>query len=704
MWRSDFTALDAAFDEWFSSNSDQQRSWEEAKGRLRRPNPRARTNRRRWAPTRLLRGSRRRARVIAPALVACVLAGVLGVAAPVSSVGATPTAPGLVTGLVIRDYNGNGAQDPGTNQTAVDTPIAGVVARLTCLADTGPDGVEGTSDDTYHPPVDAAASAVDGTWSVETAGGPCRVDFDPTTFPDGMSVTAKGPQNGGTVQFVAVGDTADLALNRPSDFCQDNPLICQAIFLKPASAATIGTVSTFPYSNGYAGAGHQGAGATTTGGSTGFYAFPKPAGAASPAATRDAALAETGPVYGVAWQPQSRSVFVSAYLKVDAVCDDQGLATPLCDGYPVLGPDYGFGPGGVGGVYRVDLSDPAAPVVSQLPSVPNAGVEPYSADLVTGNAANARIGAVSLGDMEFSGDRRTLYVTNLNDRIVYQLPMNLDGTPAGSWTPALDFSTLTAPGCTPATESRPFGLGWKSTGANAGLFVGLSCGWARADGTGSLHVYSAATGAFVLSWPQNYYRFAVGTGGNTVSDIDFDEDDMILGERSLVSDRNSAGGTGDIQRACYDETSGAWTLEAPVPVPGSYASSSTCGGVVTTDPSPGVVAPTNYFGAIPGLRQGPTFPGTTGGQSEWYYDDSGDFVGVCLWGHRVASRLGLCRHDDARPVRGLFVRGLLDEQHRRVGGQGLRVCERRPRWRRSRQAGTAGRHRGAMRHGTGRDR
>jgi hypothetical protein len=169
-------------------------------------------------PTSGARGHRclRSVRRASPALGAGALVVVIGLGLSVAA-GSAAQAPSaqaaaaVVGGSVFRDHNANGRKDTTTTApAALDVGLPGVSVTVF-----GPSGAV----------VGTASSAPDGKWQVTaSAAGPYRVEF--SGLPTGYQPASAGSGGAGTaVQFVPASGSAtvDLGLNRPDDYCQDNP-------------------------------------------------------------------------------------------------------------------------------------------------------------------------------------------------------------------------------------------------------------------------------------------------------------------------------------------------------------------------------------------------------------------------------------------------------------------------------------------------
>ncbi|HBE82833.1 MAG TPA: hypothetical protein DDW24_08650, partial [Blastocatellia bacterium] len=136
---------------------------------------------------------------------------------------------GTITGRVFRDYNGNGAYDTTGGTAAQPTSVDAGLAGVTVSAYDANGVFRGS-----------ATSIADGTYSLSATGtGPYRLEF--TTLPTGYRPSARSTDStlggtasnaGSTVQFVDDGNTSNvnLAVNRPGDYCEDNPTICSQLY------------------------------------------------------------------------------------------------------------------------------------------------------------------------------------------------------------------------------------------------------------------------------------------------------------------------------------------------------------------------------------------------------------------------------------------------------------------------------------------
>ncbi|MGW7584228.1 SdrD B-like domain-containing protein [Kitasatospora sp. NPDC054768] len=194
--------------------------------------------------------------------------------------------------------------------------------------------------------------------------------------------------------------------------------------------------------------------------------------------------AQTGTLFGIAWNRADRRVFSSAAAKRTT----------------------GYGPGGSGGIYVTDLARNSTTLFTTVPDAGGTAHGPGADD-----AFLAVPGKESLGGLKVTDDGRDLFVVNLNDRRLYRY----DATAATASAPKAVYP-VPEPGCASAADWRPFGLGLQDgTGYLGGVCSGESTG-AVSDLRAVVLPFDPATGRFgpaVLDQPLDYPRQStVGAG------------------------------------------------------------------------------------------------------------------------------------------------------------------------------------------------
>jgi SdrD B-like domain/IPTL-CTERM motif len=490
-----------------------------------------------------------------------------------------------ISGVVFQDFNANGVQDTattiansgtgnGTIGVAIDKGLAGVTVAVTCVTGLGPDGIYGTADDVRTTYADVITIA-DGSYSVATTGAlagsaanpSCRVSFTwsgtnalsgtaPNQVPNelfGMFPTFQGSGSNTATQFVAPNSaTANLGLNYPPEFCQNNPQLATTCFTFGAYDSAARThLFSFPYS------------ATSP-----YKSYDGGANATNPAATPITTNANIGSTWGIAYHKPSNLLVASAYLKRH----------------------IGVAPAGLGQIYTVSTSGTVANLVNL--GVTAAGTDPrssgndYDLDAAVLSATEGLlVGKRGIGDIDFSDDFSKLYAIGLASGKLYIVPVNatLTGTTGATTEVTLPVPAIGtgANDCPAASDVRPFGLKF----SKGSLYVGLTC-TAESNGVAAnlrAYVYrldasggsAAQVANFQLTggpgWqPWDNVEPAPVSGCCSerpqpmVTDIEFDgSGNMILGVRDRFGDITSGGalditntrrvdgrGNGDTIRAC----------------------------------------------------------------------------------------------------------------------------------------------------------
>jgi hypothetical protein len=403
--------------------------------------------------------------VVAVSLIVAIL-GLPAARAP------TARAAGPITGTVYQDYNDNGVRDTGTTisndglgtiATAFDSGVAGVV--ITVYDRNG--AVQG-----------ATASLADGTYSLNATGtGPYRLEF--TNLPAGFFPAAHGANNGTTLRFNIPDGGAgnvDLGINRPTDYCQSNPLLVTSCYVfgdQIAGANSISTtVKSFPYSAG------------SNGATVPEYDQP---------ITHTIALQanQVGTTWGLAYARTTGRLYAGAYMKKHS----------------------GYGPGGPGAIYVIN---PANNTVAATLAVPGAvtnshNTSDYFFDNL--NLAWDAVGKTALGGLEISPDDSRLYVMNLENRTLYALNATNGAVLASQAVP------LTPPlpsGTCPVNDVRPFAVEY----FNGQVYVGMVCSAETSQNAADLRAYVytadpvtlAFSAAPVFDFALNYPRGLANDG------------------------------------------------------------------------------------------------------------------------------------------------------------------------------------------------
>ncbi|MGV6808625.1 MAG: SdrD B-like domain-containing protein [bacterium] len=361
-----------------------------------------------------------------------------------------------------------------------DLPVNGTTLNTYGIRDPNELGVEGITV-TAYPSGLSTTTANDGTWSLATTGD-VRVEF--SAIPNHLKASPEAGVGNTSVQFVADNGTANFGLHNPSDFSHLNPDV-----IIPAQ------ISGDP----------NGGGTAASQGTLVLHAYDAN-GTNTPSTLNGAPtiinFGELGSTYGGAWQRQSQTYFTSAFAKR----------------YVGFKRD-------AGSIFRVMNPTSANPAAAEYFSLDALGfstgvIAPRNLPADTGQPAHdvdmfAKVGTVSLGDLELDATEENLYVVNLFDKKLYKINI---ANPAKATITANDVTqfSIPEPNCTNG-HWRPFGLGLDK--ARHLMFVGGVCDAATGTTT-DLHAYVYAFNlntqtmntTSVLDFPLDFPRLGVTTG------------------------------------------------------------------------------------------------------------------------------------------------------------------------------------------------
>lgn len=322
-----------------------------------------------------------------------------------------PVSPAAIDGTVYRDLNSNGVFD--SSAAPNETGLAGVT-----ITAYGPDG-NACGNTTSRDGNGNPNAGVLGTYSLTpSCDGPWCIEF--TNLPDHYEPSILGSDSDSSVRFVTTSgaSTIDFAANKPCDYCQDNPDVATSLFLNgdpmvagaPASARSL---LTFPYNS--SGNGTSGANAPTT---------------LAPAS-------ETGVVWGLAYARNTDSLYSSALVKRHTGLYESPVGTPR------PGMIFKTDIAGASTTEFVDLATLGVSVGSVQPNTDR------GLDGTFGPSTDAdifdKVGKVGLGDIDISGDEKTLWAMSLNDRTLYSVDIDNPTSATGYPVPNPSCNTFTPP-------------------------------------------------------------------------------------------------------------------------------------------------------------------------------------------------------------------------------------------------------------------
>jgi len=343
----------------------------------------------------------------------------LGVALAVIAAGLVlPSAPaaiaapgdGTITVKVVQEVNGNGLVDDATLEPA----LAGVTVTVT---DADGHTKTATTDDSGVAVIDPSSGSL--------TGGQYRVDVTnprPDFFQPGFA--ANGQSNAAApVTATDLADPTNLKLSTDTEFVDvsdgQNVYVNTSFWYPPYYCQNNATVAGACLPNSTPGYASQPQDKT-------LFGVPyRQNGAATALGTG----AETGALYGIAWNSATQKIFSSAVAHRSST----------------------YGPGGPGAIYVTSKDGGDTQLWA---TVPNAGADTHDQDTHADAAFFDQVGTTSLGELEITNDNKLLFVVNLNDQKVYVY----DATQASGADALLGSYAIPNP-CATASDWRPFGAG-----------------------------------------------------------------------------------------------------------------------------------------------------------------------------------------------------------------------------------------------------
>lgn len=466
---------------------------------------------------------------------------------------------GHTGGVVWRDFNNDGIKD------ATETVgIEGVTVRA--FDDTGSLIATATTNTLGQYTLGVLATA-------PSAANKLRIEF--SNVPAPYTPTFNGTNGRTDVQIIsAVSCAVNYGLNDPADYCQAVPNIVTSCYLfgnQITGGNNAGSVLiSFP----------NNAGNTSLTAADATYDVPS-------THTTNMKANQIGTTWGLAYAKKTQKLYAASFFKKHT----------------------GFGKGADGTANTADdagaiyVINPTTNLVTSTFTVPNATTNRHNtADYLVdnGNIAWDAVGKTSLGGMDLSDDEDSLFVMNLEDRMLYALNPTT-GVVLGSVA-----MPTTLSGCGAAGDARPFAVEYYKSR----LYVGIICSGESNQAATSVNAYvyevnpttmtMGASPVFqmdmdyprgkanndvgqIAAWKPWKTTFANIVADNTVvvypqpllTSLAFDKEQLILGFRDRVGDQvgqyapdNPAlpatnyepRAAGDILRACGSLN--AWTLES----------------------------------------------------------------------------------------------------------------------------------------------
>ena len=460
--------------------------------------------------------------------------------------------PGQIEGLAFYDRSNQDGRSTG------ETGLAGIVVTVSD-ADGNSVATTTSSDGTF--------TVVAGSGTPSPLSGDVRVEFTlPNTLNtfshDFLEASVAGET---TVQFANIdtGGIVEAGFIEPERFCPGNPEYAISCFTNgdPTHSSNVGepAIARARYND------RGGVNPTTK--------------------DSDTDMEDTGPVWGLAYDPHTEALYMSAVLRRHT----------------------GLGPAGLGAIYiQADVTDDTtvstfydfgtvvgndvANNAARFPGGGSAFGEEGACNICDNVDASvyAQAGKRGLGDIDTTPDGGTLYAVNLFDRQIYTIDV---ATTSGSGDAAVIASApwLDNSICSGTGVARPWGLNYHRgsiyVGVTCDASTSVSCGptGACSDLTGHIYAHDGSTWSAVLATPivfdyeRFFYNFDATAGqfwhpweddysvvkpyidmegGQPYVDVQYPQ--PIIGDIEFLDD-------GSIAIAVLDRSSLQYGYEAPAP-------------------------------------------------------------------------------------------------------------------------------------------
>lgn len=477
-----------------------------------------------------------------------------------------------VTGTIFRDYNANGIRE-NTAPTA-EPGQSGVVVQATNAA--------GTALTVTYTGGGTATNSTGGYTVTGGTLGQVRLEF---VMPDNFTFASSGNVGGTTVMFPSTA-TQNLAVNYPADYCEGTRDVIVPCFLfgSPTLFGTFETSVSDPF--------------TTRVIQESLINHNKKLSTQS----------QTGSVYGNAYSRQTGKTYLSAFYKR----------------YSGFGPGNGNPNGSTGAIYELDGVGGVS-VLIDLPAT-ETGVNPHPNTVdFQRDPSWFESGKIAWGDIDISDDGKTLYAMNLFNRKLYEIDIATQTVTTSTFIPGITGgAAFTGPTADNNTDLRPFAVKYYKGKVYVGVvctaeseFTSLTSDDKGPNVRGFVFVHTPGTGfsgtpvlsfdmgrltpaptylrginnfrgyskwvsqsASGTDWTDSDVRDAGENKRGIISDIEFINDNMLIGIRDLSKDRfaaqagtfypngttavsagaGSGGSNGLLLKACVN-TSGGYTME-----------------------------------------------------------------------------------------------------------------------------------------------
>jgi hypothetical protein len=389
-----------------------------------------------------------------------------------------------------------------TGATCAGTEIGGTVfhdANSNGVNDVAEQGAVGITINAYNAAGTLAATQTSGANGIYkftglAAGQTYRLEY---SWADGyLKSGAAGTGSGTSIQFINSGScTANFGVNFPPNYCQtQNPYVMTPCYIngdpQAAAVAPLDVMVAFPYRAANFDFGVAGR---------------------TIAPTHVATASQIGTTWAVAYQKTTKYAFTGATMRRFA----------------------GFGPLGTGGIYKVNMTTPTTPSVSNWINVKTIGINTGN-DTRNGTPANTlanapgvpkwdaeafnQVGKVGIGGMDFNERGDTLWLMNLSDKKLYAIKNVNPATTPVSTDVIGGYSVVLPSGYSYLTNVNDF-RPWAVKFYKGLVYVGAVCSgestpWNKANIKAYVLSFNPANPAagfsFVAEMPLNYSRFFWG--------------------------------------------------------------------------------------------------------------------------------------------------------------------------------------------------
>ncbi len=294
-----------------------------------------------------------------------------------------------VSGVVFRDFNGNGSRE--STSTFNEIGVGGVIVSAFNSSNNIIASYRTATNGSYSIPVSGGVynNIAGSNTGFVPAGLPVRIEF--SGLRTGDKPAPMGTDNKGNVQFVtAPASNISFAVNYPDEYSKNAPRLATSIYKEGNAPGNEQVLVTVDY--------------TASGGNKNF-----------PNISTEAEQSQLGATYGLAYHRLSNTLFASAYQKRHTSYGSSNSTGAI---YKITNPTDNAT---TGVSLFIDINALFGFDIAGANPHPN-GITDFSRD----NTSYGQVGRISFGDMDVSEDGMSLWAINLNDRYLYKIPLGSD--------------------------------------------------------------------------------------------------------------------------------------------------------------------------------------------------------------------------------------------------------------------------------------